>query len=73
MDAKRDLDSTPCATESSIAQKDSIAGNKKKKRLYSPPQILSSEPLELAAVGCDGTAGFGKPSIFSCNPGTPGS
>lgn len=26
---------------------------------YAPPQVLSSEPLERLAGGCDGTAGLG--------------
>jgi len=30
------------------------------RRRYTPPRLLSSEPLELSAGTCDGTAGYGK-------------
>ena len=40
--------------------------------VYSPPMILSVEPLEAAAATCDGTGGYGK-SVPTCNPRTLGS
>lgn len=37
------------------------------RRRYTPPRLISSEPLELAAAVCDGSAGFGKtPPIGGC-------
>jgi hypothetical protein len=42
-------------------------------RAYDPPQLISSEDLEVAAANCDPpTGGFGK-SAPACNPNTLGS
>ena len=39
---------------------DSVLGGSGERRPYSPPCILSSEPLELAAGTCEGTGPIGK-------------
>jgi hypothetical protein len=45
----------------------------KPRRAYTPPKLLSVEPLEAAAATCDPpTGGFGK-SPPACNPRTLGS
>ena len=44
------------------------------RRPYTPPRILSAEPLEAAAAICDPpSGGFGKEGNIMCNPATPGS
>ena len=57
-------------------QQESVSPDKDAKpgvcRPYTPPRILSAEPLEAAAALCDGTDGFGKTSP-PCNPATVGS
>ena len=64
---KSSLGSKSSEAEPSLAQEDSSADTGKK-RPYSPPRLLSSEPLELAAGTCDPPTGpYGK----AFDPGPP--
>jgi len=57
-------------------QEDTVLKNQfepgRKRRPYTPPRIVSAEPLEAAAAACDegGTGGFGK--TFPAPPCTVG-
>jgi hypothetical protein len=52
---------------------DTLSDVQKPRRSYSPPRLLSIEPLEAAAATCNPpTGGVGK-SAPACNPQTFGS
>lgn len=52
-----------------ISVKPTLGEQKKDKKPYTPPRVLSSEQLEAAAANCDGTGGVGKPNnVPICNP-----
>ncbi|WLE95671.1 MAG: hypothetical protein QTN59_13405 [Candidatus Electrothrix communis] len=50
-----------------------MTSDSEKRRIYSPPRVLSAELLEAAAATCDGTGGYGKTAPSPCSLSTLGS